>query len=286
MIFGLKSGLRFFLTAIGIVFVGSVPSLFGDMSINISKYFTQLTEVFNQIVHPNQLVYIENSVSRPLFPKLFGPYLYSMEVFFSAFFVSLILALLLTYITFFLPLKIRRVIKFLTFIGESLPDIFIIIIFQLIVVWIYTKTHFLVVNTAGVWGNHIFLMPVICLCILPTFLLYRIIILSYEEEFEKDYIELAKSKGLHQHSILLRHVLRNVLVTVFFHSKTVIWVMISNLLIFEFLFNITGITLFMYDHPVPVIFTVSLLLIFLPVFILFTFGQLVIQKMTGQKVEG
>lgn len=279
-----KSGIKFILTAIGIVFVGALPSFFKGMSPNLHQYFNQVSSVFNQILHPSALVYVDNGTARALFPHIWSPYFYSMEVFFSAFFIALIAAFIFTYITFFLPGKVRKVVKFLAFIGESLPDVFIIIIFQVLVVWIYTKTHLLLANIAGFGGHHAYLLPIICLSILPTFLFYRIILLSCEEELDAGYVELAKSKGVQKQALLLRHISRNIFVAIFFYSKTVIWIMLSNLLILELMFNITGVTLFMYDHPIPVIFTVCMLLIFIPVFLFFTVTQLIIQWATDQKV--
>jgi peptide/nickel transport system permease protein len=279
-----KTGFKFILTAIGILFVGAFPSLFKGMSVDFSQYFNQVSNVLNQIIHPGQLVYVEKGTARSLFPEIWGPYFYSMEIFFAAFFIALILAFIFTYITFFLPQGFRRVIKFIAFIGESLPDVFIIMVFQLVVVFIYLKTHILLANTAGVWGDHVYLLPIVCLSILPTFLFYRIILLACEEELDSGYVELAKSKGVQKQALLLRHISRNIFVTIFFYSKTVIWVMLSNLLILEIMFNIAGVTLFMYDHPLPVIFTVCMLLIFVPVFLFFTIAQLMIRWATDQKV--
>jgi len=282
--FVLKTGLKFVLTAIGIIFVGALPSLFEGMSLDFAQYFNQVSSIFTQLMHPGQLIYIEKSGARPLFPHIFSPYFYSMEIFFASFCVALIAAIIFTYVTFFLPPKFQKAVKFLAFMGESLPDVFIIIIFQLVVVWIYLKTHLLIANTAGVWGDHVYFLPIVCLAILPAFLFYRMVLLSSEEQLEMDYVELAKSKGVQKQALLLRHISRNVVVSIFFYSKTVIWVMLSNLLILEYMFNITGVTLFMYDHPMPVIFTVCMLLVFIPVFLFFTIVQLLIQWITDQKV--
>ncbi|MGV3489156.1 MAG: ABC transporter permease subunit [Tuberibacillus sp.] len=282
--FTVKTCIKFLLTAIGIIFVGSFPSLFTGMSLNFTQYFNQVSDVFAQLMHPSQLVYVEKGVARSLFPQIFSPYFYSMKIFFASFALALIAAFIFTYITFFLPAKFKRAVQFLAFIGESLPDVFIIIVFQLVVVWIYIKTHVLIMNTAGVWGDHVYLLPILCLAILPTFLFYRMILLSVEEQLDLDYVELAKSKGVRKQALLLRHISRNVFVSIFFYSKTVIWIMLSNLLILEYMFNITGVTLFMYDHPMPVIFTVCMLLVFIPVFLFFTIVQLLIQWITDQKV--
>lgn len=53
----------------------------------------------------------------------------------------------------------------------------------------------------------------------------------------------------------------------------ILWFMLSNLLIIEILFNIRGITNFVYQHGVPAIFTVSSLLVFLPMYAFFALGS-------------
>jgi peptide/nickel transport system permease protein len=236
------------------------------------------------LLNPGQLVYIEKSGERPLFPHLFAPYFYSMEIFFASFFLAVAAAFIFAYLTFFLSPKWQKAVKFLAFIGESLPDVFIIIIVQLAVVMIYLKTHLLVADTAGVWGNHVYFLPILCLSLLPAFLFYRMVLLSCEEQMDMDYIELAKSKGLTKQTLLIRHITRNILVTVFFYSKSIIWLMLSNLLIVEYLFNITGITQFMFDHRMPIIYITCMLMIFVPVFFFFTLAQWLIRWLTGQKV--
>ena len=74
----LKIGVKFIISALGIVFVGALPSLFNGMSLDFSSYINQIVTAFSQLLNPGQLVYIEKSGERPLFPHLFAPYFYSM----------------------------------------------------------------------------------------------------------------------------------------------------------------------------------------------------------------
>ena len=280
-----KSGFKFVLTLMIILLAGSLPGLFKGISIDLSGYFHEIRTVLTALVHPSEWVYQpQQGVSHPIFPELWGEYFYSIKILFGSIFLALVTSLLFAFLTFFLPKGLRKVVNFIVFIGESLPDLFIIIMVQLFIIWFYQRTHILLARIAGIGDHYIYGLPIICLAILPTFLFYRVIILSFEEELDKDYIDLARSKGLRLPSVLIRHVVRNLLTGIFFHSKTIIWMMLSNLLIFEYLFNIRGITMFMYEHPVPLVFTICMSLVFLPIFIFFILIQLLIQWLTGHKV--
>ena len=285
MNFAVKQFLKFILTAIGIVFVGCLPNLFNGMKIDFGEYLSTVRDVFIHLPEPFKLQYLDsNMISRPLFPEIWGPYIYSMKILLCAIMLAVILSLLFTYITFFLPGRLQKFVKFLAFIGESLPDLFVIIVFQIAVIWVFQKTGILLMQVEGAWQSDIFIMPVLCLSILPTFFFYRMLVLTVEEQFGLDYIEFAKSKGVKKHKLLLRHISRNVAAPMLIYSKTIVWMLLSNLLIFEFLFNIDGITMFMYNHPRAVIFSVSLLMIFVPVFLIYSLIAWLIGKTTSQKV--
>ncbi|GGH88294.1 peptide/nickel transport system permease protein [Pullulanibacillus pueri] len=280
-----KSGAKFILTAIIIIFAGSLPKLFVGISFDFSAYLKEIHNVLSAMIHPSELFfYTQPEVTKPIFPYLWHPFFYSMKIFFGSFLLALLIGLIFSYFTFFLPRRLRKVISAIVFIGESLPDLFVIITIQLLIVWFYKQTHILLANVGGMGDHYVYLLPIICLAILPSFLFYRVILLACEDELGKDYIDMARSKGIRLPALLIRHVLRNMLTSIFFHSKTIIWMLLSNLLVFEYLFNIRGITMFMYEYPEPLIFTICMLMIFVPIFLFFMIVQLLIQWFTGQRV--
>jgi ABC-type dipeptide/oligopeptide/nickel transport systems, permease components len=281
----MKQSARFVLTIIGLFLAGSLPALFQGLYIDVANYLTQMGQIALQLLHPGRMTYIYEGKAYPLFPALFQPYLYSMELFFTALFLALVASSAAIYVTVFLPEKVRRVVSFLAFIGESLPDIFIIVMFQLAVIWIYQRTGVLVMNMTQAFDTHIFVLPVLCMFILPACFLYHMMVLSVKNERQRDYVDLARGKGLNPRQILLRHIFRNAAANLASYSKSLVWTLLSSLVVTEFMFGINGgLTMFIYTHPTPLVFTVSLLLIFIPLYVLFTVVSVLIRQLTGIKV--
>ena len=83
--------------------------------------------------------------------------------------------------------------------------------------------------------------------------------------------------------IMIVHISRNALVSIMSHSKISSF-MLSNLLIVEFLLNSRGLLMFMFKNATPTIFTVGILLFFVPMFLFFAVIQILILLFTRQKV--
>lgn len=280
-----KLSLKFVLIVIGLLLIGSGPSLFNGITLNISVYFQSIGYVLQDLIHPLSLTYNPVGIERPLLPILIQSWKTSMLLLLPSFVIALAISLILTYITMLLPHKIRRGIKFVLFILESIPDVMVIGIFQLTVIWIYQKTGILFFNIATYGEENAIWLPIIALTLLPIVLFYRMMVLDAESEAMKSYVELAKSKGLKSHKILIIHISRNALISIFSHSKLNFWFMLSNLLVVEFLFNINGLLSFLMDNIKPLFFTMGLFMLFLPIFLILSFGQLFIEWVTRQKVE-
>lgn len=281
----IRQSTKFFLAVIGIFLVGCFPAFFQGLRISFPNYLNQMGYVITQLLCPERMEYAYEGKSYFLFPDILSPYFYSLQIFFGAFFLALLVSTVGIFITFYLPRWLRKIVAAMSFIGESTPDIFIIVVFQLIVLWFYQKTGVLVMNIAQASNTHIILMPILCLFILPTCFLYHMMVLAVKEELEMDYVDVAKSKGLNSHQILFRHILRNIMASLATYSKTLIWMLLSNLVITEFMFDINGgLTMFIYHHPTPLVFTVSLFLIFIPLFLLYVIVSALIQKLTGKGV--
>ncbi|MFC0272392.1 ABC transporter permease subunit [Metabacillus herbersteinensis] len=133
--------------------------------------------------------------------------------------------------TMLLPQKFRERIKFAIFLLESLPDILVIILLQLLIIMIYKKTDILLMKVVAVGDERAYLLPIICLALLPTIQLYRLCLHLFEEEFTKDYVLLTRAKGLKHSFILVVHILRNTVISMFLDSKKTIWYMLSALVV-------------------------------------------------------
>jgi oligopeptide transport system permease protein len=115
----------------------------------------------------------------------------------------------------------------------SLPDFFIVITLQIILMNLY---HMGLAPHIDLFGSdeidNIF-MQIIYLMIYPVFYMATITSSAIEEETGKDYIRTAKSKGVKEKTIVYRHILANTKVKILRHFNTVVLYMLSNLFIIE-----------------------------------------------------
>ncbi|MED1202853.1 ABC transporter permease subunit [Heyndrickxia acidicola] len=272
---------RFILSCIGIILTGGLPGLLGDLNqggLNWKGYAEALYEIFHGILHPKHLIYFYMGFEKPLFPNLFGLIGYSLTILVSAFFLAAAAALLLTFFIVKLRHRLKRFIKFIFYILESIPDLFIIALGELFVIFIYQKTGVLLAGLAEIGPQKVYLFPIICLSILPAIQLFRLCMIIFEDELDKEYVLLAASIGIKKSGIFVFHVFRNAIVHVFFQSKSTVWFMLSNLFVLEVLFNMSGIMTFLLQNLNPQIFTISLIVFFLPIFLFYSLGEWILEK--------
>ncbi|WP_341356865.1 ABC transporter permease subunit [Rossellomorea sp. y25] len=282
--------LKFFLSIIGIILIGGLPVLLsgiGHRELRLQAYVQSVKDIIYALFHPGDLTYIiiGGQLERDLFPYIWDPISYSLLVLFSAFLLACFLSILLTILTMLFSQRNRDRIKFTLYLIESMPDVLVILLSQLFVLSLYKQTGILFFEIASVATERAFLLPVLVLAILPTVQLFRISILSFESEESKDYVTLARSIGLGKLVILTFQILRNAVVSVFFQSKKTVWFMLSNLFVLELLFNITGITRFLMSTLQPKMFTIAILSIFIPLFVFYTLGEMVLSKKANKGEE-
>ncbi|MGG2935023.1 ABC transporter permease subunit [Bacillus pacificus] len=259
--------IHYILSIIVIFFLGTLPQLFIGMKLDVTNYFNTIVSTFSRFFDNSSFTY--SHYNKELFPQIFIQYKETVFIFSISFLVSIIASFLIVYLILKTSSKTKERVKMVFEFLESIPDILLIIGLQLLIVWIYKKTNLLIMNIARVGDESIVFLPVLCLS-LPTILMFtKLLLFRFEMELQKDYVLLARAKGFDKLYILNRHILRNVLLSMLYFSKTNIWFMLSNLYIIEYLFNISGIFLFLKEYPNPEIFTLALILIYTPIFIIF-----------------
>jgi peptide/nickel transport system permease protein len=202
----------------------------------------------------------------PLFPIILQKYLYSMEILVLGVLTATTIAFLFTYLTLLLFRKRMDIIKKLMELGESIPDLIFILLLQMLVIFIYKKTGVRVAQVVSL-NQKVLLLPIISLAFPNSFYIAKVMILYIEEEFNKDYVTLVKSKGFSFSYIFNIHVLRNIAERMFITSKTMIWTMLSTLVIAEKLFNMNALINLMLSGTDT--FIIGCMLIFIPFFILY-----------------
>ncbi|WP_175990274.1 ABC transporter permease subunit [Bacillus sp. Marseille-Q1617] len=281
---------NFILSAAGIVLMGGLPVLISGLANKEwqwGAYWQTVKEILKALMHPSALTYkvIGGQKERDLFPYLWEPVQYSLTVLFSSFFLAMLMAVILTIITMMFSERIRQSIKFGFYLLETLPDLLIILLLQLVILYYYKQSGEVLVGIAATYEEKVYLLPILVLAILPTIQLYRLTMLTFEKEEKKDYVLLAKSIGFGRFFILIVHILRNAVITVFFQSKKTVWFMLSNLFVVELLFNIPGITRFLMSTLQPTLFTLALFSIFIPLFLFYNVGEVVLSRKANRGEE-
>jgi peptide/nickel transport system permease protein len=271
----------------GIIFVSASSALFENQTLSMMSYIKQIGEIFSDLFSPADLVYINpiSDIERNLFPIILLALWSSARIFFLSLALALIVSIILLILYFTFNSFLKKALKALSFLFGSLPDIFIIIVTQLTIVWFFKNTGILIIDLASVGQNQVILLPAITLSVLPAFFFFSNMVQFLREEEGKPYVDLARSKGLTQFGILFIHMMRNVLISLTHHGKQIAWMMISNLLILEYLFNVFGVTSFLFTYNSPSIFAIASILLFLPLYLLIKLLQFVISRKTGKEMS-
>ncbi|MFD1861810.1 ABC transporter permease subunit [Planococcus chinensis] len=269
---------KFIFSLAGILLVSGFPVLIRGLlegELRLREYAATLEGMLREIWPLEEFSVLNMRTQREtlLFPTIADYISYSLQLLLLAFAVAVIAALGATVLTLLLSEKNRERVKMALYFLESIPDLLIIMLAQWGVILIYQQTDILISKIAVVGGERIYWLPVLCLAILPTIQLYRLCILTFQEEERQMYVELAQSLGFSKLFIIFIHMFRNAIISVFFQSKKTIWFMLSNLFVLELMFNIPGIMLFMKDNITPEVFLVTILGFFLPIFVMNSLGE-------------
>lgn len=170
--------------------------------------------------------------------------------------------IILTGLFIITPKKLQTKLKDMINLSEAVPDLLIIFILQFVVIYMYKETGIKLFRLYGL-SEKSYLMPVLAVSLLPSFFMAQFLIKEIETEWEKDYVIFAKSKGLHNLTIYFKHILRNILPMAIIQLRTLIWILLSHLVLIEYLFALQGFTkdmdnIFTKDAPSVIIFCVLL----------------------------
>jgi len=262
-----KIGSLFLQCIIGVevlILIAAFPVLFANLTIHITEYFHTIYELNIRVFTLGTFLTVDGKSS--LFPFIFDRYFESMKILGLGIVLACLIAFLLTYLALILFRKRMKAIKYVLEVAESIPDLMLILLLQMAVILIYQKTGIKLAQVVSV-REKAALLPVISVGLPISFYITKVLIHHIEEELEKQYITLAKAKGLSFPYILNLHVLRNIADGIFGNSKTIFWSMLSTLVVVDYLFNMNGLLRVMLTGTDP--FIIGCILIFVPFFILY-----------------
>ncbi|MCA1065823.1 ABC transporter permease subunit [Rossellomorea sp. AcN35-11] len=286
---------QFFLTCIGLFLFSGAGSLLAydsELVIMLGRYLQTLQEIGKDISQPASII-IQlgdplNPKSYPIYPMLFQMFGYSFSLLILSFFLAAVTSSLISYLFMFLPGRVYRICFRILDSLDSLPDVLIIVFIQLFIVWFFKKTNILLFDIYTLGDEKIYLLPVICLAIMPIAFLTKQFLFQLREEEEKPYVEYSYSKGFSKAYTIWVHLFRNVWVHFYYHIKPIFLLMLSNLLIIEILFNINGFMNVLLDvsSNTPSAFFIGMLMIYIPFFIVFTLGAVFLRKWLSGEEAG
>ncbi|MGM0837540.1 MAG: ABC transporter permease subunit [Bacillota bacterium] len=122
-----------------------------------------------------------------------------------------------------------------TWAFQSIPDFFVVFVFFCIS--IYFLPHERIFSNSN-WYS--FLAPAILVSIYPTMYVARLTCVSLLNQDGQDYIRTAFSKGYKSKQVIYKHILRNSSIDMVGNLPTIMIVIISNLLMVEYLTGFEG----------------------------------------------
>jgi peptide/nickel transport system permease protein len=246
-------------------------------------FFLKWKELLISVINFTDIrVLVSEFKNQNLMAALAEPYLYSMKILFCVLILSVLIGICISVLVALLPVKIQKVVKNIAFFLESVPDVILIFSIQLMIIWIFKKSAILLVNPIGYMEN-IYTLPVVVTSILPAIMLFQMTLFGFDEEKKKPYVKFARSKGITRYKVLTSHVFRNVCLVVFANIQLLLWLIISNLLITEYIFNMKGLFSFMFKHLGSAdVLAVCLLFIFIPFYFMDYLGRILSYKISGQ----
>ncbi|MEK5523035.1 ABC transporter permease subunit [Heyndrickxia sp. FSL W8-0423] len=249
----IKKFLQIFLIVVIIFLVTSLPSMFivsnnhGEaylqfhpevMIMNIPVFFTSFQDgTFG--------TYSINGISHSVLNDIQSFSINSGILLFSSILVALLFSL--SFGVFLSSLKITKLFRWIINIFSLVPDFIIIILSIALAVEFYKWTDIRVITLSPFSDSVNLWFPIAILSLMPTFYLFKMISARYIEITGLDYIRTAVGKGLNRHYINSRHILKNLIPYIFADLKKAISFTIGNLFIIEYLFNIKGLTIFIFD---------------------------------------
>ncbi|MFD2045378.1 ABC transporter permease subunit [Ornithinibacillus salinisoli] len=170
------------------------------------------------------------------------------------------------------------------FLG-TIPDFILVLILQLSVVSINQAIGFTLISVASLsTESKAFLLPLITMTLVPAIYLIRTLSERTYDVLSEEYILTAKAKGLKKRYIYIHHVIRNVIPYLKADLHKVTSIMMSNLFIVEYLFNIRGVTRILfgsdtaYQYNLAVNTLVSLVLLYLLIYWCIRFMIMVLER--------
>jgi peptide/nickel transport system permease protein len=150
---------RFFYVVIGIVLLSAFIGLFTrGIQMDFTLFTKNVIHIIKSLIFPENLVVLGPTKHEySIFLNFWDYYLYSLIIFLSALSISIIIGILITYVTILLPQKVNDMVSKIVSLLESLPDLFIIMVIQFSKIYYFNQTDLIVSGSRLFTKQYIFL---------------------------------------------------------------------------------------------------------------------------------
>ncbi len=230
-----------------IFLISVIPELIsvrqGELLLDIKQPFIQIGNYFTVLKDGDIFTYIIRGHERNFldaFPRFFvTSFVYLISSLLTGTILGVLFGLILS------GEKGLIVRNILSLIGH-IPDFVLIVILQLLVIVFKDVFGFRLMKVASAGGSYAIVLPLISMSLFP--LIYMMKIVSQQTFLIRgqSYILYAKAKGLSRKYIFFKHILPGIFPLISAELPRTTGLIIANLFIVERLYNISGITRFLF----------------------------------------
>jgi peptide/nickel transport system permease protein len=270
----------------GLLFFMAFPRLFdfrpsgsAHLGVQLTGFLKAIEATALQFFKPESWQFFESWNTETVIDR----YTYSLELIFFSLLFTIFIGSVIAYLFMNFPYKQRIRVKNVLNFFEGIPDLLVIFMMQMFLFMLNREFNIRLVTMYGLAGKEPIIFPMIINSLLPSLFFAQYLFKVMEEEFEKHYILLGQAKGLSKLQLLFSHLTRNIVPVVSIHFKTIIFMVLTNLVLVEHMFVLDGyiqeLNKLLQIHstsPVSIFFYVGVFM--LPVIIVERFVSLIGKK--------
>ncbi|MCM3764045.1 ABC transporter permease subunit [Neobacillus niacini] len=174
-------------------------------------------------------------------------YLYTMNILSVSILVVVIAGIVGAVVIMLLPQKIRKPLTGIVNFTATAPELLIIFLLQYLVIYIYKTYHIKLFSLYGFFNASPKFAPIFIASFLPAIFYIQLVVKEFLNEEQQEYVLFARSKGLNYKIIYLKHIYRNIAPYCLIHFRIVVWFLLTNIYVMEYLFSLKGFMLGMFQ---------------------------------------
>ncbi|WP_413298808.1 ABC transporter permease subunit [Bacillus sp. 1P10SD] len=167
-------------------------------------------------------------------------YFYTMTILSVSLLIVILIGMFVATTIMLMPLSFRKRLSGFIDFTTTAPDLLIVFLLQYLVIFLYKTFHIKLFQLYG--GNYTepYFMPIVIVSFVPTIFLVQFLLREFANEEQQDYVLFARAKGTPLKTIYMKHIIRNIIPLLLIHLRTIIWFLLSSIIVVEYLFNIHG----------------------------------------------